>query len=35
MTGVELVVIDAATTRRALDQELRWNQAYYHLATAP
>jgi L-arabinose isomerase len=35
IAGVELVVVDAATTPRAVNKELRWNQAYYHLATAP
>jgi L-arabinose isomerase len=32
MTGTELVVIDADTTRRQFANELRWNQAYYRLA---
>ncbi|GAA4562517.1 L-arabinose isomerase [Planotetraspora kaengkrachanensis] len=32
MLGVELVMIDADTTSRALAKELRWNQAYYRLA---
>ncbi|GGL16027.1 L-arabinose isomerase [Sphaerisporangium melleum] len=32
MLGVELVVIDAATTSRQFTKELRWNQAYYRLA---
>ncbi|WP_405150102.1 L-arabinose isomerase [Sphaerisporangium sp. NBC_01403] len=32
MLGVELVLIDAATTSRGFAQELRWNQAYYRLA---
>ncbi|WP_424533290.1 L-arabinose isomerase [Sphaerisporangium viridialbum] len=32
MLGVELVLIDAATTSRRFAQELRWNQAYYRLA---
>jgi L-arabinose isomerase len=31
--GVELVVIDADTTRRSLAQELRWSAAYHRLAT--
>jgi L-arabinose isomerase len=35
IAGVELVVVDAATTPRAVGKELRWNQAFYHLATAP
>jgi L-arabinose isomerase len=34
IAGVELVTIDAETTVRALRRELRWNQAYYHLAGA-
>ena len=29
MAGVELVSIDADTRSRALEHELRWNQAYY------
>jgi L-arabinose isomerase len=32
MLGVELLVIDAATTSRQFAKELRWNQAYYRLA---
>ena len=32
IAGVELVVIDEDTRMRRLTQELRWNQAYYHLA---
>jgi L-arabinose isomerase len=32
MSGTELVVIDANTTPRQFVRELRWNQAYYHLA---
>jgi L-arabinose isomerase len=32
MWGVELVVIDQATTIPAFTDRLRWNQAYYHLA---
>ncbi|GAA3219734.1 L-arabinose isomerase [Actinocorallia longicatena] len=32
MVGVELLVIDAATTTRRFTQELRWNQAYHRLA---
>jgi L-arabinose isomerase len=32
MTGTELVLIDGATTTRALARELRWNQAYHRLA---
>ena len=30
--GVELLTIDAASTVRRFEQELRWNQAYHHLA---
>ena len=33
IAGIELVVIDEDTHLRRLTQELRWNQAYYHLAT--
>jgi L-arabinose isomerase len=32
MAGVEMVVIDAHTTPRTFQQELRWNAAYYRLA---
>jgi L-arabinose isomerase len=32
MLGVELLVIDGATTTRQFAKELRWNQAYYRLA---
>ncbi len=32
MLGVELLVIDAETTIRQFTRELRWNQAYHHLA---
>ncbi|MFI6600230.1 L-arabinose isomerase [Nonomuraea sp. NPDC050536] len=32
MLGVELLVIDAATTARQFVKEIRWNQAYYRLA---
>jgi L-arabinose isomerase len=32
MLATELVVIDRATTGRALRNELRWNAAYHHLA---
>jgi L-arabinose isomerase len=32
MAGVELVLIDETTTIRELKKELRWNEAYYHLA---
>jgi L-arabinose isomerase len=32
MAGIELVLIDEATQIRDLRKELRWNEAYYHLA---
>jgi L-arabinose isomerase len=32
MAGVELLVIDNATTLRDFKNELRWNEAYHHLA---
>ncbi|WP_099041742.1 L-arabinose isomerase [Mycobacterium neglectum] len=32
MTGTELLVIDADTTMRSFARELRWNDAYHHLA---
>jgi L-arabinose isomerase len=32
MIRTELVVIDAGTTPRRFANELRWNQAYHHLA---
>ena len=32
MAGIEFVLIDEATTIRELKKELRWNEAYYHLA---
>ena len=32
MAGVELLVIDNETTLRDFRNELRWNEAYYHLA---
>jgi L-arabinose isomerase len=32
MAGVELVLIDETTRIRELKKELRWNEAYYHLA---
>jgi L-arabinose isomerase len=32
MAGIELVLIDEATSVRQLKKELRWNEAYYHLA---
>jgi L-arabinose isomerase len=32
MAGIELVLIDETTRTRDLLKELRWNEAYYHLA---
>jgi L-arabinose isomerase len=32
MAGIELVLIDEGTRLRELQHELRWNEAYYHLA---
>jgi L-arabinose isomerase len=32
IAGIELVLIDAATRLPELEKELRWNEAYYHLA---
>jgi L-arabinose isomerase len=32
MVGVELLLIDEGSTLPALHRELRWNEAYYHLA---
>ncbi len=32
IAGIELLVIDESTRIRELANELRWNQAYYHLA---
>ena len=32
MTGTELLVIDADTTLRGFQRELRWNEAYHRLA---
>jgi L-arabinose isomerase len=32
IAGVELAVIDAATTTRGFARELRWNAAYHRLA---
>jgi L-arabinose isomerase len=32
MAGIEIVLIDEATSIRELKRELRWNEAYYHLA---
>jgi L-arabinose isomerase len=34
IAGVELVTISSETTARGFRNELRWNQAYYHLAGA-
>ena len=34
IAGVELVLIDAGTRLAELEKELRWNEAYYHLAPA-
>jgi L-arabinose isomerase len=34
MAGIECVVIDAKTEIRDLKKELRWNEAYHHLAGA-
>ena len=32
LLGVELLIIDGATTRRDFADRIRWNQAYYRLA---
>jgi L-arabinose isomerase len=32
MAGAELLLIDASTTARAFENEIRWNAAYYRLA---
>jgi L-arabinose isomerase len=32
MAGVEFLLIDADTTVANFKKELRWNEAYYHLA---
>jgi L-arabinose isomerase len=32
MVGVELVAIDADTSARQFRREMRWNDAYWHLA---
>jgi L-arabinose isomerase len=32
MAGIEFVLIDRETRLRELKKELRWNEAYYHLA---
>jgi L-arabinose isomerase len=32
MAGIELVLIDEAISIRELKKELRWNEAYYHIA---
>jgi L-arabinose isomerase len=34
IAGIELLTIDARTTVRGFENELRWNQAYYRLAQA-
>ncbi|KAD4059757.1 L-arabinose isomerase [Arthrobacter yangruifuii] len=33
MTGVELLLIDSSTTLRSFQHEVRWNSAYYRLAS--
>ncbi len=35
ISGVELVAIDAGTRLTEFEKELRWNEAYYHLAAGP
>jgi L-arabinose isomerase len=32
MAGCEFLLIDAGTTVASFAKELRWNEAYYHLA---
>jgi L-arabinose isomerase len=32
MAGIELILIDDSSTLRGVRNEIRWNQAYYHLA---
>ena len=32
MAGIELILIDETSTLRDVRNEIRWNQAYYHLA---
>jgi len=32
IAGIELLAIDDQTTVAGVKKELRWNQAYYHLA---
>jgi L-arabinose isomerase len=32
MAGIEFVLIDRETRIRELKKELRWNEAYYHVA---
>jgi L-arabinose isomerase len=32
IAGIELLAIDEQTTVAGARKELRWNQAYYHLA---
>ena len=34
IAGIELLTIDASTTVRSFENEVRWNQAYYRLAQA-
>jgi len=34
IAGIELLTIDAGTTVRSFENEVRWNQAYYRLALA-
>lgn len=35
MAGIEMATIDRNTTFEGFEKELRWNQAYHHLTTAP
>jgi L-arabinose isomerase len=32
IAGIELLTIDAGTTLRGFENEVRWNDAYYRLA---
>ena len=32
IAGIELLVIDSATDLKSFEKEVRWNEAYYHLA---
>jgi L-arabinose isomerase len=32
MTGLEYLLVDRETTLKNFQKELRWNDAYYHLA---